>query len=476
MVHIGAYRPESVSTTEIKLLLFVSLIVIAVFAALCFAAFPAADDYCYAVKTARLGLLGSQLDWYSNWSGRFSATALMSIFSLSRDINDSYALALIISQLATLTAIFLFLLSLLWQQYPLRRILLASLSAYVIFLTGLPDVAQTIYWMMGVADYVLGNVSLLLLLAIGAQFEFCSKPNRAFSIFLFVIAAVIAIIAVGTNEVTLVAVLSLLAVASVLSMKRRTGRAWFWTGLFMIALLGAIASILAPGNMVRAQSLAADGALRPPGALAAMLFFPWFLLRTSYWVANPAIWVSALLVLVISRDKAIQLLYQDGVFTRSWLLFPALWAALLLALTGIGFAINHYPLPERAESIVWLVFLLGWYPSFIILLHYVVGDIACALVGRAKRFLVILLVVCMAGSPNVFEAFKDSYRGIRYWREMNARLNLIKDAKQSAIADLKIPSLSRPPRTLFTTEITSDPKNFRNACLAEYYGLKSISF
>jgi hypothetical protein len=464
------------SKAEIKVLLFVSLIIITVFMALCFAAFPAADDYCYAVKTARLGFLGSQLDYYSNWSGRFSSTALMSLFSLSKNIVDTYALALIAAQLVTLVAIFLFLRSLLQQQYPLRYVLLASLSAYVIFLTGLPDIAQTIYWTMGIADYALGNVSLLLLLAIGAQFELCSKPNRVFSILLFVIAAAVSIIAVGANEVTLVTVLSLLAGASVLSIKRRTGSAWFWTSLFMIALLGALASILAPGNLARAQSLATDGMLRPHGALAALLFLPWFLLRTSYWLANPAIWVSGLLVLVISRDKAIQLLYRDGVFTRSWLYVPAIWATLLLALTGIGFAINHYPLPERAESTVWLVFLIGWYPSFIILLHYATGDIAVAFVDSAKRLLVALLVVSMAGSPNIFEAFKDSYRGIRYWREMDARMNLIRDAKQNSIADLKVPSLSRPPRTLFTTEISSDTKNFRNSCLAEYYGLRSISF
>jgi len=31
-------------------------------------------------------------------------------------------------------------------------------------------------------------------------------------------------------------------------------------------------------------------------------------------------------------------------------------------------------LPERAESVVWLFFLLGWYPSFIIFAHFLVDE------------------------------------------------------------------------------------------------------
>jgi hypothetical protein len=464
------------SQAELYLLLFVSLIVIATFIALSFAAFPVGDDYCYAVKATKLGFLGNQVDWYTNWSGRFSSTALMSIFSLSSDIVHTYSLALIVAQLVTMAAIFLLLRGLIQKQYPLRYTLLASLCAYVIFLTGLPDVAQTIYWTMGVAAYGLGNISLLLLLAIGAQFELGSKQSKLFSIFLFVMATAVTVIAVSDNEVTLVTVLSLLAGASLLSIKRRTGSAWFWTGLFIVALCAALASILAPGNLARAQSLATDGMMRPHGALAALLFLPWFLLRTTYWLANPAIWVSAVLLLVISRDKARQILYREGVFMRAWMFVPAIWGTLLLALTGIGFAINHYPLPERAESVVWLVFLIGWYPSFIILMHYAAGNIVAVIHDSAKRLLVVMLVICMVGAPNIFEAFKDSYRGVRYWKEMNARQNLIRDAKQNSIADLKVPSLSRPPRTLYTTEISSDPTNFRNTCLAEYHGLRSISF
>ena len=259
-----------------------------------------------------------------------------------------------------------------------------------------------------------------------------------------------------------------------LARRFRPGNARFWTALLVITLLGALASIFSPGNFARVQSLAGDGALRPGGAIAAVLFLPWFVLRAAYWLSNPAIWISALIILAAGRGEARHLLYRNGEFNKQWLYVPSIWAVLLLILTGLGFAINHYPLPERAESTVWFVFLLGWYPSFIIVFHYAAGELAGNFVEPFKRLLVAALVISMVGAPNIFEAFKDSYRGIRYWREMNARMSLIREA--SPLANLKVPGLSRPPRTLFTTDITSDPNNFRNTCLAEYYGLKSISF
>ena len=51
---------------------------------------------------------------------------------------------------------------------------------------------------------------------------------------------------------------------------------------------------------------------------------------------------------------------------------------------------------------------------------------------------------------------------------------LIRAAKARGDTDVVLPSLSRPPRTLFVTEITTDPANFRNHCFAEYHGFRSI--
>lgn len=463
------------SRLSLGILFGAALAILMLFLVLTAAAFPAADDYCYANKVASLGYSAAQRDWFLHWSGRYSSTALISAFGLASDILTTYSPALGVAQLVTPGAFFLFLWALPLQGYSWRMRLIMSLVAYLIFLTGLPDTGQYLYWAMGVADYGLGNVALLLLLAVVVNQECRAVRGITVSWLRFVLASLFAVVAVGTNELTLVSVLTLLMLGTALSLRWRRQSLGFWGALLGVAVIASGVSILAPGNLARLQEIAGNESMRPSALVAAALWLPWFGLRLAYWSANPALWVSGWLVLIASREWSRAWLYQDSVFIRPWLWVPAVWLGLLLGLTGIGFAINHYPLPERAESTLWILFLLGWYPSFVILAHYLGGaQVIRNPSARAHDGWVMLLVLSLVGAPNVVEACKDSYRGLRYWREMSARHAMIREAQDVGMTDLVVPSLSRAPRTLFTTEITTDPNNFRNACLAEYYGLRSI--
>jgi hypothetical protein len=131
-------------------------------------------------------------------------------------------------------------------------------------------------------------------------------------------------------------------------------------------------------------------------------------------------------------------------------------------------------LPERAESVVWLVFLLGWYPSFIVIAHFLAGDKIQFADRRLIPLALVLLIFNLLGAPNIFEAYKDVYRGYRYDREMRERFSAIQAAKNRGETEIIVDSLSRPPRTLFATDLETDPDNFRNQCMREYYEVKSI--
>lgn len=168
------------------------------------------------------------------------------------------------------------------------------------------------------------------------------------------------------------------------------------------------------------------------------------------------------------------MLYSEGKFRRQFLVVPLFWIGGIFTLNAVGFLINGYPLPERAESVVFLLFLLGWYPSFLILGHFIAGDGIRNLGGRFVLAAMALLLVSMMGTPNVFEGYKDAYRGYRYASEMRERFAAIKAAKQRSETEITLGSISRPPRTLFAADLTSDPKNHRNACLSEYYGFNAV--
>ena len=54
---------------------------LAPFLGLCFFVHPAADDYVFAIMVRDLGFGAAQHDWYTNWTGRFVSTALISMAS-----------------------------------------------------------------------------------------------------------------------------------------------------------------------------------------------------------------------------------------------------------------------------------------------------------------------------------------------------------------------------------------------------------
>lgn len=462
------------SATAVGAVLLASLGVYSVFVALAVFAFPAADDYCYAAKVQLLGYIDAQRDWYLGWSGRFTATALISAFALSGDIRAFYPLAPA-SVLALTWLSFFALTKTVAGSGRSNVLVLAAASALsVIFLAGLPDVAQSVYWVAGSFTYQFGNLCLVALCALVTGRELASDSGAIRAALRFAASATVALAAVGTNEVTMISVLFLLGCGTAASFTLRRDSARFWGGLLAVALAGTLLSLLAPGNALRADSVAADGMLRPAPWLALLLVVPWVVLRIAYWLSNVALWASGLLVLLATWETARAILRPRGAFDRRWLLVPACWAGLILIVNALGFVINRYPLPERAEGAVYLVFLLGWYPCVVVFGHALLGD---RRPEPPKPFIwcaTALLVLGLIGSPNAFEAYKDIYRGYRYRQEMTARLDFIRSAIASGRMDVEVPSLSRPPRTLFATEITTDARNFRNKCLADYYGLRSI--
>ena len=98
---------------------------------------------------------------------------------------------------------------------------------------------------------------------------------------------------------------------------------------------------------------------------------------------------------------------------------------IVLVLNAVGFVVNRYSLPERGEASS-RSFLLGWYPSFVVLAHYGFGDRVIAANAGRIRGSSALLLVGLLGSPMIFEAYKDMYRGYRYDKEMQARVALLR--------------------------------------------------
>lgn len=448
--------------------------IIALFIALSFFNFPAADDFCFAAKARELGFLDAQVYWYQHWAGRYTLNAVWTAL-MAGDIFQIYRFPPIALLLGTWLG-FAFLTARIAAgalSTPLA-LLLGGLWT-VLFIAGAPDIAQTFYWLGGSITYQLANVTLLFLLGLLIWRETTAR-TRPLRIALFWGAGLLAIVTIGANEISMLLVLAILGAGLGYAVWQRRDSRLFWLALGIIAALAAVFSVLAPGNYQRYAGIGAtDHMLRPQPWLALLLYLPWVTLRLLYWLSNLGLWASALLVFVLSFQPVRARLHDaEGRFRRSFLLLPALWIALLFLLSAIGFLINRYPLPERAESVLYLLFLLGWYPTFVILAQRWSGAAGRLTDRRWLAPAAALLLVNLLGTPNVFEGYKDVYRGYRYTQEMQARNAAIAAALQRGAQDITVASISRPPRTLFATDIATDPDDFKNLCLQQYYRVRSI--
>ena len=470
------YLINSLTRTEKTLIagLAVSVTaILAIFIALSWFNYPAADDFCFAAKARDLGFFKAQAFWYQHWSGRYTLNAVWTALMTPADLAAAYRFPPMILLVSTWLG-FSFLLDRVVQGHlPKLFSLLLGGIATVLFIAGIPDVAQTFYWQGGSITYQLANVLLLFLAGLWVWRETTAK-SRWLRMLIFWITALWVIAIIGTNEISLLLTGFLLFCGAGYALWTQRDSRWFWIGLLVIAVIAALISMLAPGNYQRYSGIETDPMLRPMPWLAALLYLPWVVLRILYWLSSLGLWLVVFILLITTFQFAKTRLYANGRFRKVFLFLPVIWISLIFLLNAIGFIINRYPLPERAESVVYLLFLIGWPPSFIIIAHGLIGNNVKFYGRQWVAPALALLMVSLLGTPNVFEAYKDAYRGYRYGQEMQARMADIQKAKQQGATEIMVVSLSRPPRTLFATDIATDPGNFRNQCLSEYYQVKSI--
>ncbi|MCC8999792.1 MAG: DUF6056 family protein [Candidatus Contendobacter sp.] len=470
---INTFKPFPVNKILVAVLAIAVIMVLTIFIALSFFNYPSADDFCFAAKARQLGFFGAQAFWYEHWSGRYTLNLIWTVFMLSGDIFQTYRFPPIILLISTGLS-FCFLIAKVTQgRIPTFFVFLLGGVWTTLFIAGAPDPAQTFYWLGGSFTYQLPNILLVFLLGLLIWRETTAK-SKNLRIVIFVLSSLLVITIIGANEVSLALTGMILCCGAFYALWMRRDSRIFWVALLLIALGAALVSVLAPGNYERYAGLESFAQLRLTPWLAAFLYPPWVILRILYWLSNLGLWASALILLATTFDVARSWLYIEGRFRRSLLIFPALWIAMIFALNAIGFLVNRYPLPERAESVVWLLFLLGWYPSFIIIAHFLAGEKIQIASRRLIQSATVLLMISLLGSPNIFEAYKDIYRGYRYAQEMRERVNTVQAAKSRGETEITVSSISRPPRTFFATDLDTNSLNPRNQCMSEYYEVKSI--
>ena len=265
----------------VKLILYAAMLLmlaaLAVYAYLGFFTRYMADDYCSLSALRQAGFWGAQVQWWQDWSGRYSFSFVITLVEL-------FGVGIV--PLLPALAIALWLFSMVWAYRPLFQglknssyipagIFVASAALWITY-RSIADYPQIVFWQTGILTY---PVSLILFfLGSGVALRRSNNPARVrwlelLAWFLF------AFLAGGFSETGVVTQIVVLAFLLMLFILTRNGKREILAPILLASLSGSILSLfviaLAPGNQVRsggfqnipplAQSL--------PGSLAQTLQF-----------------------------------------------------------------------------------------------------------------------------------------------------------------------------------------------------------
>ena len=428
--------------------------------------YPAADDFCFQERAVRLGFLGAQADWYATWSGRYTATALVSGVMLAGQSWYSPALALVV--LAWLISLWLLLSACAGNAFSRRDVALASLTLFVMYGAFAPGLNGAFYWASAAFTYQISSILLLLMLAMNIGVMRRGLPDRMTGALIAVVIAnlILGIVLGGTNETILPLALLLLAVGAVVARRvsPRVAPAWL-AGFAGVAIAVAIV-VVAPGNEVRWQYFPEGRHLLhalPSTAIRTL----GFIVRES---ANPALWLATALAAAPLWNFLPGTLRDWMTRRRGWLVLLALWLAMVAAcFFPAEYAVGAGP-PGRARNIAYAVFLLGWIPVVTVVAERFLRDRhPFVSPPRVKPLLLLALGLTLAASTQMRDIYKDLGNAPEYRRELARREVAIRQAAARGLGNLEVPQLAVETRHIYDSSIAQD-----NHCQAMVFGLESI--
>ena len=449
-----------------------------------------ADDYCLTSSFLSSGFWKSQVELYVGWSPRFTGTFLMNLSELlGRGMIRAWTALTIVLWAAVVARAFVEAARALRLPGRATTGLAVVLAAALVFFTvqEAPQQYQAVFWRVGIVTYTLPLVFLAALA--GLILNRVRRSSAGGSVWWGVaLGALLAFFAGGFSEtyVTLqtgALALALIAVwLGVKSQLRRNARLLVGAALAG-SLLALVVVVAAPGNAVR---------------LGTMPVRPHFVALLRMTVTNAFIFIySSLKEFAFQNLVALLLAFAPGyglyagrddlpgmrpsALLASLLLVPVLGLLLVLAVCApSAYAESSYPegrvLIEARFVLVALVLVEGLLLGLSLSqLHHWAGEPAPALLQAVMG----VVFLCAALYP-LYDARKTvatvpAYRArAAAWDAHDAAFST---SVRKGVLDI---NLYDPRARSFDDfsgllDISSDPKNWVNQCVAGYYGAHHLA-
>jgi len=437
----------------------VSSLIIAIFLWCGLFAIPSADDYFYANFAKDNGLFGAQVKHYVEWSGRYIATFLITLFSIT-DYEYYWIgpwfciLSLLISLYFIIKTVFVQIVD---QLHPFRL----TLSFLALFLSiatagyghGVSVINEGFFWFSGAITYS-GSLSLYLFL-MALIVKMIRQENAATN---FILTIMLTVLVVGLNETAM-----FLVCITLIPILLRFGDKIGWKKaitLITIIIICSLVVFLAPGNDVRMQTSDGGNVLSAVGVClekVTQIFF--------YYLFNPFIWV----FMIVEKRQIETILSWSGRYINNRVINLLGGILVFFLYMPIAYSLNSGA-PDRLiafigffallVSIVYTYSLFSWKIKFI--------------KKNSRKMLSLLLSVSILGSYFFLEPLRiaiiTTFTGPGYYQEHIGRRNYVRNEVKDGRYRVHVRDIERNRLLLFEDLLPQNP----NKEYARFNGAKVV--
>lgn len=384
---------------------------------------PSADDYMIIDKKNQFSFWQLQSSVYHNWTGRYFATFVSSVFSYSGFLYSHYYLHTILllsltvfSWLFCLMQINRYMLS---DAVSLSSLVLLSLLLLIAELNIIPEPVTAFYWFSSAVTYQLPLIIIIFLAGIIIKLLFTSSNK----IVCFTIACILIILLNGCNEIITLFVLIFSTCFLVYYMFTYKKISFFLISLYAVNITSACFLLFSPGILNRSSKLGEGSFMSGIGiAFIKFIILNWYFLKEPLW------WflVFFTCLFVHKNQHSLSRIFK-GVRKMSLPFFIVGYVASGLLIYIPVLYITNNSLPVRAENILCFLY------SLILLCFisiYIIGKIdnTSFLTFYKYRYLYFSILIFSTG--NMKRVTDSLLSGYFYNLIMKERLSLFENAKR----------------------------------------------
>ena len=405
---------------------------------------PAYDDWVMTQAALQHGFFGAQKISYFGWTGRYTATALLSANPLVWDSYTGYKFIGLVLIVLTFVALYAFITVIFKRHFSRLERFLGAAFLLALFTNQTPDVTESYYWMTGAVTYQGGCIFALSFLS-GLITACASSGMRR--LLAAVVAGIFLSLAIGSNETAMFVIWAVMLPVAIYKFIERHEDRWLVAAFLLLTAICSAVVILAPGNAVRSSWM--TGSHRFFYSLKMSLLQEIRFIVT--WIGNVSFILATIFLVPIAaaiRDKIPVLIPLSRA--------PLLLSAWLLILIFIGMFPPYWVTgnmgQHRTVNTVYFFFLIAWFLNVIAWVSYF-GKRGARNFKLPRYVWAFGLPVVLSGLlflNNTRTSFMDllSLRAYHYAQAVDQKRQLLRTCMMAQRSDCSTQPLADLPETI----------------------------